>query len=178
MYVASQTWCLWRFLPLLAADKIPLDDEIWENYIQLMKIMDYIFSPSTTEVTISTLTVLIEDFLYDFCNLYPERRITPKIHYHIHIPSWMLRYSKCILFTRAWNNSRPLAIFWPISGIWLSKSNLLGQIYCTFSMEKPIIVYRMFLLLLNGRLISNPYFKLCFTVKNYTDNMFKGCLLC
>ena len=90
--VASQTWCLGRFLPLLVADKIPLDDENWENYLHLIKIMDYIFSPSTTEVTISTLTVLIEDFLYDFRKLYPEKRITPKMHYLIHIPSWMLRY--------------------------------------------------------------------------------------
>ena len=28
-------------------------------------------------------------------------------------------------------------------------------------MEKPIIVYKIFLLLVNGRPISNPYFKLC-----------------
>ena len=35
---------------------------------------------------------------------------------------------------RAWNNSQPLAIFRPICPIWPSKSNLLGQIYCTFPM--------------------------------------------
>ena len=38
---------------------------------------------------------------------------------------------------RAWNSSRPLATFQPIFHIWLSKSNLLGQIYCTFPMGKP-----------------------------------------
>ena len=27
LHVASQTWCLGRFLPLLVADMIPLDDE-------------------------------------------------------------------------------------------------------------------------------------------------------
>ena len=32
---------------------------------------------------------------------------------------------------RAWNKS---AIFQPFSGIWPSKSNLLGQIYCRLSM--------------------------------------------
>ena len=41
----------------------------------------------------------------------------------------------------AWNSSQPLAIFWPIFPIWPSKSNLLGQIYCTFPMGKPLIVY-------------------------------------
>ena len=43
---------------------------------------------------------------------------------------------------RAWNSSRPLAIFRPIFPIWPSKSNLLGHIYCTFPMEKSLIVYR------------------------------------
>ena len=98
IHLASQTWCLGRFLPLLVADMIPLDDENWENYLQLMKIMDYIFSPSTTEIIISTLRVLIEDFLHDFHNLYPERRITPKMHYLIHVPSWMLRYLQVCIY--------------------------------------------------------------------------------
>ena len=63
---------------------------------------------------------------------------------------------------RAWNSSRPLAIFRPIFSIWPSKSNLLGQIYCTFPMGKPLIVYciAMFMLLRNGWPISNCYFKL------------------
>ena len=34
-----------------------------------------------------------------------------------------------------------VTIFRPIFPIWLSKSNLLGQIHCTFLMEKPLIVY-------------------------------------
>ena len=42
---------------------------------------------------------------------------------------------------RAWNSSRPLAIFRPICPIWPSKSDLLGHIYCTFPMEKPLIIY-------------------------------------
>ena len=40
------------------------------------------------------------------------------------------------------HSSRPLAIFQSIFTIWPSKSNLLGQIYCTFPMGKPLIVYR------------------------------------
>ena len=71
--------------------------------------------------------------------------------------------ANCINLQRlGWNNSWLSAIFQSISGIWLSKYNLLGQIYnyYTFSMGKPIIVYKMFLLLLNGQPISNPYFKL------------------
>ena len=42
---------------------------------------------------------------------------------------------------RAWNSSRPLAIFRTIFPIWPSKSNLVGHIYCIFPMEKPLIVF-------------------------------------
>ena len=52
------------------------------------------------------------------------------------------RVDKVSLYhNRAWNNSQLLTIFQPIFTIWLSKSNLLGQIYCTFPMGKPLIVY-------------------------------------
>ena len=79
---------------------------------------------------------------------------------------FILTEQNAYYYARAWNNSRPSAIFRPFSGIWLSKSNLLGQIYYAFSMEKSIIVYKMFLLLVNGRPISNPYFKLCTTLSS------------
>ena len=50
----------------------------------------------------------------------------------------------CVCVTNVYvysNNSQPLAIFLPLFTIWPSKSNLLGQIYCTFPMEKPLIIY-------------------------------------
>ena len=34
----------------------------------------------------------------------------------------------------------------PFPGIWPSKSNLLGQIYYTISMGKPMIAYKLLLL--------------------------------
>ena len=70
-------------------------------------------------------------------------------------------------YSRAWNNSRPSAIFRSFSGIWPSKSNLLGQIYYTFSMGNPVIVYKNVPILMNGRPISNPYFKLCYSPSNW-----------
>ena len=61
------------------------------------------------------------------------------VHNNLHYFARHLQYT--LLLSRARNNSRPSAIFRPFLGIWLSKSNLLGQIYYTFSMGKPIIVY-------------------------------------
>ena len=49
--------------------------------------------------------------------------------------------SCCAFGKQSLNSSWPLAIFWPIFPIWLNKSTLLGQIYCTFPMRKPLIVY-------------------------------------
>ena len=50
-----------------------------------------------------------------------------------------------VVYKRPWGSGKqsswPLAIFQPTFTIWLNKSNLLGQIYCTFPMEKPLIVY-------------------------------------
>ena len=47
----------------------------------------------------------------------------------------------CVRVCRAWNNSRPLAIFRLIFTIRPSKSNLIGHIYCTLPMGKPLLVY-------------------------------------
>lgn len=80
-----------RFLPLLIGDLVPEDDDHWENFLQLLTIVDYVFAPVTTESTITYTEVLIEDFLVEFRQLYPERRLTPKMHYLIHVPSWMYR---------------------------------------------------------------------------------------
>ena len=67
---------------------------------------------------------------------------------------------------RAWNNSQPLAIFILIFLIWLSISNLLGQIYCAFPMAMPLIVYCNVPALRNCRPISNCYFKVCICIRH------------
>ena len=68
-------WCLGRFLPILIGDKIPESYVYWENFIISGDRIDYI-------------SMLIEDFLDDFKLLYPERPLTPKMHYLIHVPTW------------------------------------------------------------------------------------------
>ena len=74
---------------------------------------------------LSTSSGVSLSLLHLYCSLLRQRHSSVSIH-----------YEQC----RAWNSSQPLAIFWPNS-IWPSKSYLLGHIYCTFPMEKPLIVY-------------------------------------
>ena len=92
IHLASQSWCLGRFIPLLVGDKVPEDDERWMNYLTLLHIMEFVFAPAINQGQIGYLEMLIEDFLYEFSRLYPDRPLLPKMHYLIHIPNWIRRY--------------------------------------------------------------------------------------
>lgn len=83
-------WCLGRFLPILIGDKIPSNYAYWENFLCHLVIMDEVFAPITSEERADYLGMLIEDFLEDFTALYPERPLTPKMHYLVHIPTWVV----------------------------------------------------------------------------------------
>ena len=54
-----------------------------------LKIMEYTFAPVITMDKLDYLQTLIQDFLIEFTHLYPEQHLTPKMHYLIHIPTWM-----------------------------------------------------------------------------------------
>ena len=84
-------WCLARFLPLIIGDKVPEEDEYWMHFLKLLDIVDYVFAPLTTPDKAAYIAVLMEDFLTEFSSLYPDRSLTPKMHYMIHIPSWIER---------------------------------------------------------------------------------------
>ena len=71
---------------------MPEDNNFWDNFLMLLTIMDYIFAPVTNADKADYVAMLVEDFLTDFKDLYPERPLTPKMHYMIHLPSWMKWY--------------------------------------------------------------------------------------
>lgn len=85
-------WCLVRYIPLLVGDLVQEDDENWDNFLNLLKIVEYVFARVTTLDKTTYLELLIEEFLTDFTQLYPHRPLTPKMHYLIHIPTWIRRY--------------------------------------------------------------------------------------
>ena len=85
--IASQAWCLSRFFPL-----VPEDEDRWTHYILLLQILELTFAPVTTIDKTYYLEMLIEEFLDDFKSLYPSRPLTPKMHYLVHVPSWMRKY--------------------------------------------------------------------------------------
>lgn len=97
---ASQMISLSRELPLIIADLIPCDDEYWYSFLLLLKICSIAVSPLCTHDTIAYLTVLIEEKLHIFSQLYPAENIIPKQHYLVHYPSQMERLGPLI---HSWN---------------------------------------------------------------------------
>lgn len=45
----------------------------------------YVFAPVTTAEKADYVAMLLEDFLTDFKDLHPERRLIPKMPYMIHL---------------------------------------------------------------------------------------------
>lgn len=76
---------------MLVGDLVPEGDECWENFLLLLDIVDELFAPVTAPERADYVAMLVQDFLETFKELYPSRQLTPKMHYMIHMPSWMKR---------------------------------------------------------------------------------------
>ena len=63
---AAQMWLLGRVLPLIIGDYIPDDDEHWANFLKLLDITDFLFSPDITSEHVSYLRTLIYEHHEDY----------------------------------------------------------------------------------------------------------------
>lgn len=89
-------WCLGRYFPLLIGDKVPEDDEKWINLLLLLDIVDRVLAPICSMSIVADLRHLIHVHHLEFKRLYPDRMITPKMHFLTHYPEMIAR---CILFS-------------------------------------------------------------------------------
>lgn len=83
-------WLLGRILPIIIGDFVPDDDEKWLNYLQIMEIVDRLFSPQISQDSASYLAILISDHHNEFVRLYPNESVIPKMHSMIHMPRLIL----------------------------------------------------------------------------------------
>lgn len=86
-------WCLARNLPLMIGGLIPDDDEHWSLFCDLLEIIRIVFAPTVSHNQVAYLQVLIQNHHEMFKELFPDCPIIPKMHYMIHMPRTMLRYS-------------------------------------------------------------------------------------
>ena len=75
-----------RLLPFIIGDLIPEDNPNWTNFLRQREIIDYVCAPETTLAIAGYLRDLIHDHHTIFKELYPNRALTPKFNYMIHIP--------------------------------------------------------------------------------------------
>lgn len=92
MVTACQMWCLGRYLPILVGDLVPEEHRHWNNFLLLLDIVNELFAPVTNPHRADYLSVIIGEFLEDFKELYPARPLTPKMHYMVHMPTWIKRF--------------------------------------------------------------------------------------
>ena len=64
-------WCLGWLLPVMIGDMIPVDDEHWQNFLDMMTIADYVFAPAVTPEMAAFLHDKIRDHHAHFSKLYP-----------------------------------------------------------------------------------------------------------
>ena len=83
---ATQCFCLLRALPLLIGEIIPIHDTKWALFLDFRDIVDFVCMPAITSGQIDFLEDLIEKFIQDYKEVFPESRLTAKFHYLKHYP--------------------------------------------------------------------------------------------
>lgn len=86
-------WCLGRYLPLLIGDKVLEDDDSWLNFLLLMDIVDRVLATVCSMSVVAALRHMICIHHLEFQRLYPNKTITPKMHFLIHYPEMIARYN-------------------------------------------------------------------------------------
>ena len=78
--------------PLMIGAVVPDDDEHWQHYLQLLEIIDLVFSPVVNTDDLGVLEGIIEEYLWNFTQIYPGKSVIPKMHYLVHYPSHIYSY--------------------------------------------------------------------------------------
>ena len=84
---ASQMWLLARLLPFYVADYVDFDNEKWQCFAVLLRIVSTVLSPGIAKDQISHLRLDINFYLQLFKRSFSEVPVIPKQHYLLHVPS-------------------------------------------------------------------------------------------
>jgi hypothetical protein len=90
---AVQNWCLLRILVLLIGDRIKdPENEVWQLYLLLKKVVELVCSKSIAHSQIAYLHVHVEDYLDRRLSAFPNVRLRPKHHYLMHYADFTLKF--------------------------------------------------------------------------------------
>lgn len=82
-------WLLGRILPIVIGDLVPEDDK-WQNFLTMMRIVDLLFCSKTTADHVGYLSRLISEHHHNFVQLYTAS-VIPKMHFMVHMPRLILQ---------------------------------------------------------------------------------------
>uniref|UniRef100_H2XV64 C2H2-type domain-containing protein n=1 Tax=Ciona intestinalis TaxID=7719 RepID=H2XV64_CIOIN len=99
---ASEAWCVFRLLPFIVGNCIPVTNENWKLYLLLADIMDVIFAPVVTDILLEQLDYNISVF-YSQMLCVAKEFVKPKFHFMLHYARLIqqhgpLRYLWCMRF--------------------------------------------------------------------------------
>ncbi|KAJ8668860.1 hypothetical protein QAD02_000119 [Eretmocerus hayati] len=85
---AAETFCLFRYLPLMIADLVKEKNEHWDYLIWMRQVFDILMAPRFVESDALGLEYMVEHFLDLLIKLYNET--IPKLHHLVHYMRMML----------------------------------------------------------------------------------------
>ena len=97
---ASEMLLLTYVFPFIIGDKVPNNDDHWNCFLYLRKILDIVLSPVVSENHASSLKLLIVEHHAKFVELYGNEFYIPKMHFLIHYPEQIQQVGPMI---RTWN---------------------------------------------------------------------------
>uniref|UniRef100_H2Y2P4 C2H2-type domain-containing protein n=1 Tax=Ciona intestinalis TaxID=7719 RepID=H2Y2P4_CIOIN len=99
---ASESWCLFRLLPIIIGDAIPDCDPGWQLLLLLSEILEIVFAPNVILEETEYLKAIIQEFYWGVVKFSPSL-IVPKFHFMLHYPRLLkyygpLRHLWCMRF--------------------------------------------------------------------------------
>lgn len=92
-------WALAVNMPLMIGDQVATDDEKWECFLLLLDILQLCTARVATTAHAGILEALISDHHHLFTRCYPNASIIPKMHYMVHFPQQITRYSEIMYYS-------------------------------------------------------------------------------
>jgi hypothetical protein len=97
---AVQNWYFVRLMPLFIADRISdKANPVWRVFLLLRSVVELVCAPSISENQVAWLKQMIQDYLQQRAELFPDIPMTPKHHYLTHYGDLILCFGPLI---RVW----------------------------------------------------------------------------
>lgn len=106
---ASEKWTMFRLLPFLVADLVPVDDEFWRLHTLCRELCEIVLAPVVDPDWLPYLELIISDHHKLLSKIAPES-FTPKVHFVTHYP-------------------RLLAVYGPLRHLWTMRFEAVHQYF-------------------------------------------------